>query len=679
MAEAVKVRPELVARVREVEHEPIPLPDGVELSARLFLPADGKPAPVILEYLPYRKRDFMRARDEPMHRWFAAHGYAVARVDVRGSGDSGGVLTDEYSVDELADAVHVIEWLARQPWCDGAVGMMGISWGGFNALQVAALRPPGLEAIITLCASDDRYADDAHYMGGCLLNENMQWGSILTLYNAMPPDPEIVGERWRAMWMERLEAAVAFPELWTRHQRRDEQWTRGSVCEDFSAIEVPVYAIGGWADGYTNSIGRLLAGLKVPCKGLIGPWAHTFPHHGHPGPKIGFLQEAVRWWDQWLRGRDTGIMDEPVLRVWMQSSVGPAPQYDDRPGRWVAETEWPSPRIEARRFAMNRRQLADAPKPGRPMTLTSPQVTGAVSGEWCAFGARGEMPLDQRPDDGRSLVFDSEPLPETLEILGAPEVELELAVDVPVAMIAVRLNEVTPGGASTRITYGLLNLTHRHGHAEPVPLEPGKRERVVVRLNDIAHAFTPGNRVRVAVSTSYWPIAWPAPERTRLTVWPGDSSLRLPVRPPRAEDEALLDYPAAEEAPGIEHEPLRALPFRRTVERDLVTDEFIYRLCSDGGEFGDHSRARLEALDLTLGYSMSKTHRIRTDDPLSACTEVEQWVELERGEWRVRIECETRLKAEAEHLHFVGELRAKEGEAVAFQRTWDCRIPRDGM
>ncbi len=313
MSGEVSVRPELLERIREVENVFIPMADGVRLAARLFLPADGKPCPVILEYLPYRKRDFMRARDEPMHRYFAAHGYAVARVDVRGTGDSDGFMTDEYSDQELQDGVAAIDWLARQPWCDGAVGMMGISWGGFNALQIAALRPPALKAIITLCASDDRYADDAHYMGGCLLNENMQWGSILTTYNAMPPDPVIVGDRWRDMWTTRLEAAVAFPELWTRHSARDAQWQRGSVCEDLSAIGCPVYAVGGWADGYSNAVGRLLAGLTVPRKGLIGPWAHTFPHHGYPGPKIGFLQEALRWWDQWLRGRETGIVAEPML------------------------------------------------------------------------------------------------------------------------------------------------------------------------------------------------------------------------------------------------------------------------------------------------------------------------------------------------------------------------------
>ncbi|MDX1432292.1 MAG: CocE/NonD family hydrolase, partial [Gammaproteobacteria bacterium] len=259
--------------IREVENVFIPLSDGTRLAARMWLPDDAEqdPVPAVLEYIPYRKRDFMRLRDEPMHAYYAGHGYAAVRVDLRGSGDSDGVLEDEYLPREQLDALEVIAWLAEQPWCDGNVGMTGISWGGFNALQVAARAPPALKAVITLCASDDRYADDAHYMGGCLLSENQIWGTVLFTINALPPDPMLVGERWRECWRERLEHDRPFPAVWLAHQRRDEYWKQGSVCEDFSRIRCPVYAIGGWADGYSNAVPRLLAGLEVPRKGLIGP------------------------------------------------------------------------------------------------------------------------------------------------------------------------------------------------------------------------------------------------------------------------------------------------------------------------------------------------------------------------------------------------------------------------
>jgi predicted acyl esterase len=280
---------------------------------------------------------------------------------MRGNGESDGLMLDEYTEQEQDDALEVIEWLARQPWCTGAVGMIGISWGGFNGLQVAARRPPALQAVITLCSTDDRYADDIHFMGGCLLNDNLSWASTMFAYSSRPPDPAIVGERWRELWLYRLEHTVLLVEKWLRHQRRDRQWRHGSVCEDFDAIQCPIYAVGGWADGYSNAIPRLLAGLGVPRKGLIGPWAHRYPHFATPGPQIGFLQECLRWWDRWLKGVDTAIMDEPMYRVWMEESVPPTAEYEERPGRWVAEPSWPSPNITALDYALAPFRLTGLP------------------------------------------------------------------------------------------------------------------------------------------------------------------------------------------------------------------------------------------------------------------------------------------------------------------------------
>jgi uncharacterized protein len=674
----VSVRTELPVPFREIENVWIPLPDGCRLAARMWLPegAQSAPVPAILEYLPYRKRDFTRYRDEPMHRYFAGHGYAALRVDIRGSGESDGVLQDEYSEQELADALAVLRWIAAQPWCSGAVGMIGISWGGFNALQVAALAPPELRAIITVCSTDDRYADDAHYMGGCLLNENLQWGSILLHTLAFPPDPELAGSRWREQWMERLRRAVPFPAHWMRHPWRDEFWRHGSVCEDYGRIACPVYAVGGWADGYSNAVPRLLEGLRVPRKGLIGPWAHVFPHDGVPGPAIGFLQEALRWWEHWLLGRDTGILAEPLLRVWMQDSVDPRPFHDERPGRWVAERAWPSPRLQPRRWHLNPGGLELAPGGEAALAISSPQVTGMVGGEWCAFGVEGELPSDQRADDGRSLTFDSAPLPARLEILGAPELALELSVDRPVALLAARLNEVAPDGASTRVSYGLLNLTHRDGHAAPQPLEPGRRYRVSLRLNVCAHAFSPGNRLRLALSTAYWPVAWPAPERVTLTVYTGASRLTLPERPPQADDAALAPFPPPERAAGDSPRLLRPAPFRRRVERDLNTGEWVYTLESDGGELLGAALAHIEAIELEVGHRLFRQHRILENDPLAARSEVRQSTTLRRGGWAVRIESRTRLTSSAGQFHFSGRLDAYENDQCAFSRTWDEAIPR---
>ncbi|MBE7186532.1 MAG: CocE/NonD family hydrolase, partial [Methylobacterium mesophilicum] len=216
-----------ISGVETVETHWISMVDGRRLAARLFLPEASarNPVPLILEYIPYRRRDGTRTGDEEMHRWFAAHGFACARVDIAGMGDSEGTLEDEYVKREQDDALEIIEHLAAQEWCTGAVGMIGISWGGFSALQAAARRPPRLKAIVTICSTDDRYACDAHYNGGCLINDNFGWGGALFNYAALPPDPAVVGEdRWRGMWRERLEAHHLFPATWLKHQRRDAFW-----------------------------------------------------------------------------------------------------------------------------------------------------------------------------------------------------------------------------------------------------------------------------------------------------------------------------------------------------------------------------------------------------------------------------------------------------------------------
>ncbi len=329
---------------REIENTFIPLADGTKLAARIWLPVDAErnPVPAILEYIPYRKNDGTALRDSIRHPYVAGHGYACVRVDMRGSGDSDGLLLDEYLPQEQDDALEVLKWIAEQKWCSGNVGIIGKSWGGFNGLQIAARKPPELKAIITVCSTDDRYAGDVHYMGGCLLASDMlAWASIMLLYNAKPPDPKFVGERWREMWLNRLENTPPFVEAWLAHQRRDSFWKHGSVCETFGrpqgsplpGIACAVYAIGGWADGYTNAIPRLLEGLSCPRKGLIGPWAHTYPEQGVPEPAIGFNQECLRWWDYWLKGTSgNGIMDEPMLRSYILDSAPPAPHHADWPG-----------------------------------------------------------------------------------------------------------------------------------------------------------------------------------------------------------------------------------------------------------------------------------------------------------------------------------------------------------
>ncbi|HXQ40373.1 MAG TPA: CocE/NonD family hydrolase [Candidatus Udaeobacter sp.] len=654
----------------------IPLADGTRLAGRLWIPEDAEahPVPAILEYIPYRRRDGTRDGDDLTHPYLAAHGYACLRLDIRGTGDSDGVIRDEYLKQEQDDAVEAIAWLANQTWCTGNVGMMGISWGGFNSLQVAARRPPALKAIVTACSTDDRYADDMHYMGGCHMTGNLEWGSSFFSRMAQAPDPLIVGDRWREMWTERLEAVTPVFATWLRHQRRDSYWRHGSVCEDIGAIACAVMAIGGWADGYTNAVFRLLRNLKSPRLAIVGPWGHKYPHNGVPGPAIGFLTECLRWWDHWLKGQDNGIMAEPMLRAYVQDSVAPASHYDHRPGHWVAEQSWPSQANVAQRLALNPEGLAAKPGAILALSVCSPETTGAAAGEWCPYGLGGlgpELPTDQRPDDAYSLVFDGEPLAEALEILGAPVADLELEADRPVANVIVRLSDVAPDGRVTRVSYGVLNLTHRDGHSAPVPLKPNQRQRIRLQLNDIGHRFLAGHRIRVAVSTAYWPIIWPAPTPVRLTVWTGQSSLSLPVRRPRPED-ARVHFADPEKATPTRRRMLQPGAVHRSICQDVASGEQRIEVLRDDGA------SVIEEIGVETALRKVIRYRMRPDDPTSARSEVEHEFTLRRPQnWDTRVHTHCAIACTESEFVVEADLEAFESGIRMFSRSWTERIPRD--
>ena len=661
--------------VTEIENVWIEMPDGARLAARIWLPedAEARPVPAILEYIPYRKRFGTAARDAVTQPYVAGHGYACVRVDLRGSGESDGVLEDEYLQQELDDGCEVIRWIAAQPWCDGNVGMIGISWGGFNGLQIAAMRPPALKAIVTLCSTDDRYADDIHHMGGCLLSDNLSWASTMFAYNSMPPDPALVGERWREMWRERLEGSGLWLAKWLDHQRRDAYWRHGSICEDYGAVQCPVYAVSGWADGYSNAVFRLLANLQGPCKALIGPWSHKYPHLGLPGPAIDFLNETLRWWDHWLKGEDNGIMDGPALRVWMQDSVPPSTSYIERPGRWVGEPEWPSANVGERVLRLGRCDLLphNADPGDQTLSLQSPLSVGLFAGKWCSYSAGPDLAHDQRHEDGGAMVFESAALDEDTEILGAVVAELEVAVDKPVAMLAVRLSDVQPDDKATRVSYGLLNLTHRNGSAAPEPLEPGRRYTVTVRLNDIAYSFPKGHRLRISISTSYWPLAWPSPEPVRLTLFTRASQIRLPVRPPRPEDTEIERFGEPRGTPALETRVLEGEHHNWLVHRDLANDVSTLEVINDSGRFV------IEDIDLEVRTKALEWYSSVADDYDSVRGETLWERELARGDWRIKTVTRTVMTSTRTHFHVAASLDAYEGDKRVFSRNWDEAIKRD--
>ncbi len=659
----------------------IVLSDGCRLSARVWRPdpdAQGAgPVPAVLEYIPYRKRDGTLPRDEMMHPYVAGHGYACVRVDMRGNGDSDGLMDDEYTPQELSDACEVIAWLAAQPWCNGAVGMMGKSWGGFNCLQTAWLQPPALKAVISVCATADRFGGDIHFKGGCLLGENFGWGAVMLSYSSRPPDTALRDD-WRAVWLARLEAEPWLAPRWADQQARGDYWRHGSVCEDYSRLAVPVLIWGGWADGYMNTVAELVE--HAGAKGIVGPWVHQYPHTAVPGPQVGFLDVAVRWWDRWLKGVPNGAEDDPAYRVFMMESEAPDASAPVRAGHWVAEGTWPSARV--RREVLRLGLVAQAPggftPPGPPagylgqdespafsVRVATPQHLGLLAGEFFPMGLNAEMAGDQAADDAVSACFDGEILREPLDLLGAARLSLTVASDQPLGFVVARLCDVGPDGRSVRIAHGMLNLCHRDSMADPAPMVPGQEVAVAFDLDQIAYRLAAGHRLRLALSNSYWPFVWPSPVAGVLTVTGG--RLDLPVHQGSSVE---WDPPPARHAAPWKHRVVRAGRSARRIETDLLGGSVALVVEEDGGD--------VENLDhgMVTGETLTERWEIQPDDPLAAKA-VHVWEQrLSRGNWSVRTRAWAEMTGTATDLVMRARLTAWEGEREVFDRSWNDTVTR---
>ncbi|MEM0936206.1 MAG: CocE/NonD family hydrolase [Pseudomonadota bacterium] len=661
----------------------IPMPDGTRLAARLWLPDGARQAPVpcILEYIPYRRRDRTRLRDESTHPHFAEAGYASIRVDQRGSGDSEGLMEDEYAEIETQDGVDVIAWIAAQDWCDGNVGMFGKSWGAYNSFQVAARRPPALKAIVPVAGTDDRWREDIHFYGGCLANDNFWWGSIMQLYNAMPPDPEIVGEdRWLDMWRARLEGQRFWPAMWLEHQTHDAMWRRGSICENYADVEIPVYFFSGWFDIFRDTPFRIAEHLSGPVKVMMGPWAHLYPHEGIPEPKVDFIAEVLRFWDHWLKGRDTGLMDEPPLRFYLQEYVVPAARIEARPGRWVEEPSWPSPNVETRTLWLNAGTLGDAKETGgAPMAIRSPQTFGSAAGDMTSFAVPGDIPGDCRKDAGGALLFRLAPQDVPLDILGQPVLQLQVAADQSQGIVAALLVDEAPDGTQALIARGFCNLTHRESDTAPTPVAPGETMAVTVPFPGTAHRLAPGHRLMVQIASCYWPALWPAPAPVTLTLAPGASTLALPLRRAPVREPTPRALPAPPPQPPRRMTSLRPGSMERSETVDLVSGAHTQRTFVDGGVFGPIGTIRIDDIGTELSDRADRRYTITPDDPLSAKATMTQMSCFERGAWKARIETYSEQTATATEFHLVSRLKAWSGEELIFEEEKTHTIPRNGM
>ena len=662
--------PNALYQVRVLRHVRIPMPDGVELDAHLYLPDAPGPFPAVFDYYPYRKDDVSAGNMRYQH-YLAERGYVGIRVDVRGTGSSGGTASDEYSRQEQLDGVEAIAWMARQSWCTGAVGMFGTSYGGFNSLQVAMHRPPALKAICPTYFTDNRYTDDCHYKGGTLqmLYDVATYGLSMVVQNAMPPYPTATGERWAAIWEEHLQAEPWFL-TWIENHVWNEYWQQGSLCTDYGSIQAATYLIGGWRDGYTNCNLRTYEQLECPKKLIVGPWLHVAPDVGLPGPRIDHLHEMVRFYDYWLKGINNGVMDEPSITVYVQQYDPPAAERTLTSGFWRHETSWPIERSRAHPLYLDgARELRQA-SPDAPAAVeyTYNPTVGTTFGMFSA-GSPLVTPVDQRLEEAYSTSWTSPPLTEPLEILGYPQATVYVSVSTDIAALSVRLIDVAPDGTAALITKGVLNLTHRQSHSEPSAVVPGEIYALDIELDATSWLFAAGHNIRLSLAAADFPNSWPTPKpHTGMIFVGGDqlSRLTLPVlgaqTPPLPAPVLQPPLPYTPHVTGYADKPIYS------VTRDHIARTAAVRVGTSG-------RTRVSE-HVEMERSSDATATVSEDDPAHATIRGVNRVILHWPERTIDTTARAQVESTADTLHITIQLNITMDGQLYHTRRWAKSVRR---
>ncbi len=637
--------------------------DGVRIALTLHFPDAPPPWPVVFEARPYRKDDLSDATS--IYRRLCDEGnLAVCRADVRGTGSSEGDAVDEYTARELQDHVATIAWLAEQEWSNGNVGMYGTSYSGFNSLQVAALRPPALKAIIPIYATDRRYTDDVHYGGGARRGiDFLDYPAYMVALIALPPVPSVYGDGWRDEWHRRIEANDPWELGWLEHQNEDDYWRHGSVFFDYAAIEAATLVIAGHADGYRNMAFRAFEQLRAPKKVLFGPWSHMSPRLSMPGPRIDHVPVMIDWWTRWLGG-DATVDVGPPISIFVRRWTDPAPDVDTSAGEWRAEPEWPPARLLEDHRGLDRAAgptSRDAGVSEGRDVLDIRGDVGVTASIWCAATLPFGLPWDQRPDEAFSLVYDW-PVREMTEIMGRPRVELTVAASVPVAFVSAKLCDVAPDGRSALVTRGILNLAHRASDEHPEPVSPGEPVTATIELDATAYIFEPGHRIRLDLAGSDFPSSWPPPAAGTIEIDRAGSSLFLPV----LEGPPVLPVPEFE--PGA---PEPSLPERVTweIREDVLARERSVAI-DHGGVRGRSGLA--DGSDRYWGEITAGMHEPGHSRASAGASLVLSWDEA-----TVRTESRATLRSDPERWHLAIELEVYDGDELIAERRWERTTARD--
>ncbi|HWL90417.1 MAG TPA: CocE/NonD family hydrolase [Actinomycetota bacterium] len=634
--------------------------DGVRIAVTLHFPETPPPWPVVFEARPYRKDDFSDAT-AIYRRLCDEGGLAVCRADVRGTGSSEGAAEDEYTDRELRDHVATIEWLADQVWSNGSVGMYGTSYSGFNSLQVAALHPPALKAIIPIYATDRRYTDDVHYGGGARRGVDfLDYPAYMVALNALPPVPSVYGDGWREEWLRRIETNEPWEIRWLEHQNEDAYWRRGSVFFEYDAIEAAALVIAGHADGYRNMAFRAFERLRGPKKILFGPWSHMSPRLSMPGPRIDHVPVMIAWWKRWLGG-DASVDVEPPISIFVRRWTDPEPDVDTFAGEWRAEPAWPPARLSEDPRPLASAATAPHSRGEGKDVLEIRGDIGVTGSIWCAGTLPFGVPWDQRPDEAFSLVYDW-PVTDETEIMGHPRVDLTVAATAPVAFVSAKLCDVAPDGRSAMVTRGILNLTHRASHERPEPLGPGEPVAATIELDATSYVFEPGHTIRLDLAGSDFPSSWPPPFAGTIEIDRAGSTLVLPV----LDGPPLLPPPVFE--PG-HPEPSRPERVRWEIGEDVLTRERTVTI-DHGGVRGLNGLA--ESSDRYWG-----TIGVRSHEPGHCLATAGASLELGWDETSVRTEAWATLRSDPQTWHLTIGLRVSEGDEQIAERRWEHTTARD--
>lgn len=651
-------------------------PDGVRLHLLLFLPASAKAGTRVgtaLDADPYRREPSSGgARNQ---EYFAARGIAGAYLAVRGSGTSEGIPSDEYAADEIEDTGRIVDWISKQPWSNGNVGMHGISYSAFNSVWVAAaLKPPALKAIFVRAGTHNRYTDDIHYPGGTMVMVNNAWALGMLTSNATPGAPDYAIDskasldRWNTPpWLQ----------VFLRHQTDGPHWQRGSLWPDYGRLTTPTFLAGGYLDKYQNFVPLIMRHAPAVTMGILGPWHHSMTW---PGPAVNWNALMTRWFDHWLNGRDTGMLREPRVTFympgWQRQSFR---SRDDVPGEWRTMADWP-----AATFApAERLYLRPSPEVPVAQALRAPIPPGRGGGLSGLAGRASALRLDYRPgrggtdqsfgptssngyygidhrdEDAYGLCFDTEPLREPVEILGFVRANLFVSATAPIANWIVRLHDLAPDGTSYLITRGFLNGTHRASHEKPEPLVPDQVYEIGLELMCTGYRFAPGHRIRVVVANADFPVIWPSPYPMTTTLYTGGdrpSHVALPVLPPGRSKPV-----AAPLAGGGPAEPLADRRSADSVRRYLMTR--------------DYSNGDVRA-EFQLG-SQTIVCRVNENDPAAASLDVTANVRNQAADGRV---IETRatgsLSSTAERFTLDMQATLLANGREIRSKTWHDATPR---